>query len=61
MRLRTIPGIALGVTIGVAVGIVTYTFSYAKGWGDMTDNPAACANCHVMTDQHRWRLSRFHG
>ena len=48
MKPRTIQGILLGVVIGIAVGIGAYTFAYAKGWSYLTDNPAACANCHVM-------------
>lgn len=52
MSLRTIRGIVLGITIGLAVGIGLYTFTYAKGWAYMTDNPAACANCHVMSGQY---------
>ena len=52
MSLRTIRGIVLGITIGLAAGIGLYTFTYAKGWAYMTDNPAACANCHVMSGQY---------
>jgi cytochrome c nitrite reductase small subunit len=25
-----------------------YTFVYARGWSYLTDDPAACVNCHVM-------------
>ena len=48
MKRYTIQGILLGVIIGIAVGIGVYTFAYAKGWSYFTDDPAACANCHVM-------------
>ncbi|MGI9456112.1 MAG: cytochrome c nitrite reductase small subunit [Aeoliella sp.] len=34
--------------IGAAVGLGTYTFTYAEGASYMTNNPQACANCHVM-------------
>lgn len=37
---------------GVAAGLGTYTFVYAKGYSYITNDPAACANCHVMNDQH---------
>jgi cytochrome c nitrite reductase small subunit len=58
MKPRTIQGILLGVVIGVAIGIGVYTFAYAKGWSYLTDDPAACANCHVMRDQFDgWRKS----
>jgi cytochrome c nitrite reductase small subunit len=50
------PGYALGliavVLLGVAAGLGTYTFAYAKGWSYMTNDAAACANCHVMSDQY---------
>ena len=51
MKRYTIQGILLGVVIGIAVGIGVYTFAYARGWSYLTDNPAACANCHVMREQ----------
>ena len=57
-RTRTWLGLFLGITIGSAVGIGGYTFLYAKGTSYITDNPAACANCHVMTEQYDgWRKS----
>jgi cytochrome c nitrite reductase small subunit len=34
--------------VGVAVGIGGYVFVYAEGASYLTDDPAACANCHVM-------------
>ena len=40
----------IGLLIGVAVGVGSYTFIYAKGYSYVTNNPAACANCHVMQD-----------
>jgi cytochrome c nitrite reductase small subunit len=49
-------GYALGllaiVLFGVAAGLGTYTFAYAKGWSYMTNDAAACANCHVMSEQY---------
>ena len=60
MKLRTIQGILLGVVIGVAVGIGVYTFAYAKGWSYLTDDPAACANCHVMREQFDGWLKSSH-
>lgn len=33
---------------GVAAGIGVFTFGYAKGASYLVDDPAACANCHVM-------------
>ena len=36
--------------VGVLVGIGSYTFLYAKGYSYLTNDPAACANCHIMQD-----------
>ena len=35
---------------GIAIGLGSYTFVYAKGYSYLTNDPAACANCHVMRD-----------
>lgn len=56
-------GIALLVAalVGVAIGVGGYTFVYAKGASYMTDDPAACANCHVMREVYdAWRKSSHH-
>ncbi|MBI4178872.1 cytochrome c nitrite reductase small subunit [bacterium] len=47
---RPVLMIFLGVLAGATAGIGGYTFVYAKGYSYLTDNPAACANCHVMRD-----------
>jgi cytochrome c nitrite reductase small subunit len=39
-----------GVFAGILVGIGSYTFVYAKGYSYLTNDPRACANCHVMQD-----------
>ncbi|HEY8536225.1 MAG TPA: cytochrome c nitrite reductase small subunit [Vicinamibacterales bacterium] len=41
----------LAVLVGAAVGIGGYTFVYARGASYLTDDPAACVNCHVMREQ----------
>jgi cytochrome c nitrite reductase small subunit len=49
------------VILGVAVGLAAYTFIYAKGYSYLTNNPAACANCHVMQAQYdAWMKSSHH-
>ena len=60
MRTRLAQGLLLGVTLGLAIGVGTYTFVYARGYSYMTDNPAACANCHVMQDQYSGWLKSSH-
>ena len=37
---------------GVAIGLGSYTFVYAKGYSYITNDPAACANCHIMQDHY---------
>lgn len=39
-------------TCGIALGVGLFTFGYAKGASYMTNDPAACANCHVMEEQY---------
>ena len=59
--LRRIAGMIFGVLIGAAVGLGGYTFIYADGASYLTNDPAACANCHVMRDHYdAWRKSSHH-
>jgi cytochrome c nitrite reductase small subunit len=39
------------IALGIAVGTGLFTFGYANGASYLTDDPAACANCHVMEEQ----------
>jgi cytochrome c nitrite reductase small subunit len=45
---------------GVATGLGAYTFVYARGYSYLTDDPAACANCHVMDPQYDGWLNSAH-
>lgn len=60
MKLLTIQGVLLGLIVGATVGIGAYTFAYAKGWSYLTDDPVACANCHVMQAQFDGWLKSSH-
>jgi len=40
------------LAVGLAIGVSGFTFVYAKGASYLTDNPQACANCHVMSEQY---------
>lgn len=51
MRGVVILAALVGVLAGTSVGIGSYTFFYAKGASYMTNDPRACANCHVMNQQ----------
>jgi cytochrome c nitrite reductase small subunit len=43
--------VGLGVSLGLAAGLGSFTFLYGRGWSYLTNDPAACANCHVMHEQ----------
>ena len=62
-RLRRAAGaatIAAAATCGAVVGLGGYTFVYARGASYLTDDPAACANCHVMQGQYDAWLKSAH-
>jgi cytochrome c nitrite reductase small subunit len=44
--------VLMSIAIGGGVGLGAYTFLYAKGFAYLTNNSAACANCHVMNEQY---------
>ena len=60
MNARILKIAILGSALGLAAGVGIYTFAYAKGWAYMTDNPAACANCHVMNQQYDGWIKSSH-
>jgi|SRR6476661_3453356 cytochrome c nitrite reductase small subunit len=60
MTLGRPAAIASLVVLGTAVGLGIYTFVYAKGWSYLTNDPKACANCHVMTEQYEGWLKASH-
>jgi cytochrome c nitrite reductase small subunit len=53
-------GIVLGMTAGLAAGLGGYTFVYARGASYLTNDPAACANCHVMDEHYAAWLRSSH-
>ncbi len=44
--------VALGAVTGIGLGVGMYTFVYAKGFSYMHDDPAVCANCHIMQNHY---------
>jgi cytochrome c nitrite reductase small subunit len=52
--------VLVAVLIGAAIGTGTYVFVYAKGASYLTNNPAACANCHIMSEQYSGWLASSH-
>ena len=50
--------LATAVLLGMALGLGAFTFVYARGHSYLTNDPAACANCHVMTEHYAaWQKS----
>ncbi|MDX2110079.1 MAG: cytochrome c nitrite reductase small subunit [Verrucomicrobiota bacterium] len=51
----------LPILCGVLIGLGGFTFQYAKGFSYFSNNPAACANCHIMQPQlDGWQKSTHH-
>jgi cytochrome c nitrite reductase small subunit len=42
--------LVLAVALGALVGLGGFTFVYAKGYSYLRNDPAVCANCHVMSE-----------
>jgi len=47
-RRALIAFLVASAAIGAAVGLGGFTFLYARGASYLTNDPAACANCHIM-------------
>ncbi len=53
--------VVLGSLLGIACGVGVYTFIYAKGGSYLTNDPSACANCHIMEEHFSaWIKSTHH-
>lgn len=47
--------------LGMLFGSGAYTFHYGEGLSYLSDQPAACVNCHIMRDQHDgWQKAGHH-
>jgi cytochrome c nitrite reductase small subunit len=42
--------LAAALFAGATIGLGLFTFGYARGASYLTNDPAACANCHVMSE-----------
>ena len=60
MNFQLLKLIVLGIGVGLVIGIGVYTFVYAKGYSYLSNDPASCANCHVMNDQYNGWLKSSH-
>lgn len=52
--------IAVTALAGLAIGIALFTFDYAEGLSYLSEDPAACINCHVMQEQYDGWLHGSH-
>lgn len=50
----------VAAALGIAIGVGGYTFIYAKGASYLTNDPASCANCHIMNEQYDGWLKSSH-
>ena len=57
--LRHLPVITAS-TLGMLLAVGGYTFIYAKGYSYVTNDPAACANCHIMENHYRAWMKSSH-
>ncbi|MGB9691062.1 MAG: cytochrome c nitrite reductase small subunit [Candidatus Sumerlaeaceae bacterium] len=53
-------GVAASIFVGLSVGLGAYVFWYARGASYLTNDPAACANCHVMQENYAAYLKSSH-
>jgi cytochrome c nitrite reductase small subunit len=59
-RTVLVPVLVAGLLLGAALGTAAYTFAYANGGSYLSNDPSACANCHVMHDHHAAWLRSSH-
>ena len=46
---------------GTSMGLGLFTFGYARGASYLTNDPAACANCHIMSEHYgAWMKASHH-
>ncbi len=57
--MRLVP-IVVTATLGMLFAVGGYTFIYARGYSYVTNDPAACANCHVMENHYRAWVKSSH-
>ncbi len=44
--------LSAAMLVGMAAGLALFTFGYARGYSYLTNDPQACANCHVMAEHY---------
>ena len=59
--LVTLPAALLTAALGVAAGLGGVAFVHGKGTSYLTEDPRACANCHIMQSHYdAWLKSSHH-
>ena len=51
MKIGFIMAMLPAALVGIAIGLAGFTFVYAKGASYLSNDPKACANCHIMQQQ----------
>ncbi|MCC7519338.1 MAG: cytochrome c nitrite reductase small subunit [Verrucomicrobiae bacterium] len=52
--------LAISIALGILMGLGGYTFYYAQGASYLSNDPAACVNCHIMREQYDGWLKSPH-
>ena len=53
--------LAASGALGMSLGLGLFTFGYARGSSYLTNDPAACANCHIMSEHYSaWMKGSHH-
>jgi cytochrome c nitrite reductase small subunit len=53
--------ILVAIGVGTVLGIGVFIFVYAKGYSYLSNDPRACANCHIMQEHFdSWVKSSHH-
>src|SRR5687768_8661909 len=53
--------LASSALVGMSLGLGLFTFGYARGSSYLTNDPAACANCHIMSEHYSaWMKGSHH-
>ena len=58
--MRSTATVLMGALVGAVIGLGLYTFVYAKGYSYLTNDPNACANCHVMREYYDGWMKSSH-
>lgn len=60
LQVRTLPALVV-VAVGILLGVAAVTFVYAEGTSYLSEDPAVCANCHIMWPQYdSWQKASHH-